>query len=76
VESLNGSEIAPQSLNMNEFFFPGSLSGTSKEDNLYDEMSQDGIIVCHCSSTLYMMSYIAFLQMFHQFMKLQGMKTE
>ena len=32
-------------------------TGTSREDNLCNEMSQDGVIVCH-SSTLYMMSYI------------------
>ena len=31
--------------------------GTSREDNLCNEMSQDGVIVCHSSSTLYMMSY-------------------
>ena len=34
--------------------------GTSKEDNLWNEMFQDGAIVCHSSSTLYMMSYITF----------------
>ena len=36
--------------------------GTSREDNLCNEMSRDGVIVCHSSSTLYMMSYITFLQ--------------
>jgi len=34
--------------------------GTSKEDNLCNEMFQDGAIVCHSSSTLYMMSHITF----------------
>ena len=34
--------------------------GTSREDNLCNEMFQDGAIVCHSSSTLYMMSYITF----------------
>jgi len=30
--------------------------GTSREDDLCNDVSQDGIIVCHSSSTLYMMS--------------------
>ena len=34
--------------------------GTSREDSLCNEMSQDGVIVCNSSSTLYMMSYIFF----------------
>jgi len=33
--------------------------GTSKEDNLRNEVFQDGAIVCHSISTLYMMSYIS-----------------
>ena len=36
--------------------------GTSREDDLCNDVSQDGVIVCYSSSTLYMMSYIAFLQ--------------
>jgi len=36
--------------------------GTSREDDLCNDVSQDGIIVCYSSSTLYMMSYITFLQ--------------
>jgi len=36
--------------------------GSSSEDNLCNEMSQDSVIVCHSSSTLYMMSHITFLQ--------------
>ena len=35
---------------------------SSREDNLCNEMSQDSIIMCHSSSTLYMMSYVTFLQ--------------
>ena len=35
---------------------------TSREDHLCNEMSQDGVIVCHSSSTLYMVSYISLLQ--------------
>jgi len=49
-------------------FFQDLLSlgiRTSEEDNLCNEMSQDGVIKCHCSSTLRMMSYITFLQMLH-----------
>ena len=38
---------------------------TSREDDLWYEMSQDGVIVCHSSSTPYMMSYITFLQALH-----------
>jgi len=36
--------------------------GTSREDNLGNKMSRDGVIMCHSSSTLCMMSYITFLQ--------------
>jgi len=36
--------------------------GTSREDDLCNCVSQDDVIVCHSSSTLYMMSYITFLQ--------------
>jgi len=44
-------------------------------DNLCDEMSQDGVIMCQSSSTLHMMSYI--LQTLnHKFLQLQAMKTE
>jgi len=45
--------------------------------DLCNEMSQDGIIVCHSSSTLYMMSCITFLQALrHMFLQLRGTKTE
>jgi len=56
-------------------FFPE----TSEEDNLHNEMSQDGITVCHSSSTLYVMSYmyIKFLQLLrHNFCNYKGMKME
>ena len=36
--------------------------GISKEDDLCNDVSQDGVIVCYSSSTLYTMSYIKFLQ--------------
>jgi len=36
--------------------------GTSRKDDLCNDLSQDGVIVCHSSSTLYMMLYITFLQ--------------
>jgi len=36
--------------------------GTSREDDLCNDVSQDGVIVCYSISTLYMMSYITFLQ--------------
>ena len=38
--------------------------GASREDDLCNDVSQDGVIVivCYSSSTLYMMSYITFLQ--------------
>jgi len=32
--------------------------GTTREDDLCNDVPQDGVIVCHSSSALYMMSYI------------------
>ena len=32
--------------------------GTSREDDLCNDVTQDGVIVCHSSSTLYMMSIL------------------
>jgi len=40
---------------LKEVFLP--RIGTSEEDNICNEMSQDGIILYHTSSTFYMMSY-------------------
>jgi len=55
VESLNASKIASESLCWwKKFSFQDLLSlatRTSEEDN---EMSQDGIIMCHSSPTLYL----------------------
>jgi len=50
--------------------------GTSWEDSLCNDVSQDGVIVCYSSSTLYMMSYIKFLQALSQLLQPQGTKTE
>jgi len=50
------------SLSLRGFSFQDRHSlaiGTSKEDNLRNEVFQDGAIVCHSISTLYMMSYIS-----------------
>jgi len=67
MDSLNASKIAPKSLcRWKRCFFPGlSFLGNQKppgKTDLCNEMSQDGVIVCHSSSTLYMMSYITILR--------------
>ena len=55
-------------LSLKKIFFPGSYFPGQQNlwgRNLCNEMSQDGIILCHSSPTLYMMSYIMFLQTLH-----------
>ena len=65
MESLNASKIAPESVAERDVSFQDRrflAIGASREDDLCNDLSQDGVIVCHSSSTLYMMSYITFLQ--------------
>ena len=65
MDRLNANKIAPGSITENGVTFQDCrflAIRTSREDNLYNEVSQDGITVCHSSSTLYMMSHITFLQ--------------
>ena len=60
VRSLQSLSVAERGASFQDRRF--LAIGTSREDDLCNDMSQDGVIVCHSSSTLCMMSYITFLQ--------------
>ena len=65
-ERMNACKIAPESLCCSKrCFFPGSLflgdQNLQRKTDLCNEMSRDGIIVCHSNSTLCMMSYITWV---------------
>jgi len=64
MDHFNARKIAPECLSLKEvFLYCHSLAiRTSREDKLFNKMSQDGVIICHNSSALYMMSHITFLQ--------------
>ena len=60
VRSLQSLCVAERGVSFQDWRF--LAIGTSREDDLCNDVSQDGVIVCHSSSTLYMMSYITVLQ--------------
>ena len=55
-----------------QIFFPG----TSEEDNPHNEMSHDGVTVCHSSSSLYVMSYMYIELLRRNFCNQKGIKME
>ena len=63
VRLLQSLSVAERSISFQDRRF--LAIGTSREDDLCNDVSQDGVIVCHSSSTLYMMSHITFLQALH-----------